>query len=163
MINIRHTENSDLTDVMRIYEHARAQMKINGNPNQWRDTYPPEALIIDDIKNKNSYVIKKDGVICGVFAFIIGVDPTYQRIEGQWKNNAPYGVIHRVASNGIMRGVFPACVKFCEAKISNLRVATHYDNKIMQHQIEKSGFEKCGIIYIEDGSPRIAYQKVIVS
>ena len=161
MINIRHTENSDLTDVMRISEYARAQMKINGNPNQWRDTYPTEALIIDDIKNKNSYVIEKDGVICGVFAFIIGDDPTYQRIEGQWKNNAPYGAIHRVASSGMMRGVFPACVKFCEAKISNLRVDTHFDNKIMQHQIEKSGFEKCGIIYIEDGSPRIAYQKVI--
>ena len=108
MINIRHTENNDLTDVMRIYEYARAQMKINGNPNQWRDTYPPEALIIDDIKNKNSYVIEKDGVICGVFAFIIGDDPTYQRIEGQWKNTAPYGAIHRVASNGMMRGVFPA-------------------------------------------------------
>ena len=146
---------------MRIYEYARAQMKINGNPNQWRDTYPPEALIIDDIKNKNSYVIEKDDVICGVFAFIIGDDPTYQRIEGQWKNNAPYGTIHRVASSGMMRGVFPVCVEFCEAKISNLRVDTHHDNKIMQHQIEKFGFEKCGIIYIEDGSPRIAYQKAI--
>ena len=163
MINIRHTENNDLTDVMRIYEYARAQMKINGNPNQWRDTYPPEALITDDIKNKNSYVIEKGGAICGVFAFIIGDDPTYQRIEGQWKNNAPYGAIHRVASSGMMRGVFPACAEFCEAKISNLRVDTHLDNKIMQHQIEKFGFEKCGIIYIEDGSPRIAYQKVIIS
>ena len=161
MIIIRHTKSSDLVNVMRIYEYARAQMKINGNHNQWRDTYPPETLIIDDIKNKNSYVIEKDGEICGVFAFIIGDDPTYQKIDGQWKNNAPYGAIHRVASSGMMRGIFSACVKFCEKKISNLRVDTHHDNKIMQHQIEKSGFEKCGIIYIEDGSPRIAYQKVI--
>ena len=161
MINIRPTQSSDSADVMHIYEYARAQMKINGNPNQWRDTYPPEALITNDIKNKNSYVIEKDGVICGVFAFIIGDDPTYQRIEGQWKNNAPYGAIHRVASSGTMRGVFPACVKFCEEKISNLRVDTHHDNKIMQHQIEKCGFEKCCIIYIKYGSPRIAYQKVI--
>ena len=27
----------------------------------------------------------------------------------------------------------------------------------MQKQIEKSGFKKCGTIYVEDGSPRIAY------
>lgn len=161
MINIRRTQSSDLTNIMHIYEYARE--KINGNPNQWRDTYPPEALIVNDIKNRNSYVIENDGAICGVFAFIIGDDPTYQKIEGQWKNNAPYGVIHRVASNGMMRGVFPACVKFCEEKISNIRVDTHSDNKIMQHQIEKNGFEKCGIIYVEDGSPRIAYHKVIVS
>ena len=146
---------------MRIYEYARAQMKINGNSSQWRDAYPLKTLIIDDIKNKNSYVIGKGGVIFGVFAFIIGDDSTYQWIEGEWKNNAPYGAIHRIASSGMMRGVFPACVKLCEEKISNLRVDTHHDNKIMQHQIEKSGFEKCGIIYIEDGSPRIAYQKVI--
>lgn len=30
----------------------------------------------------------------------------------------------------------------------------------MQHKIEKNGFTRCGIIYITDGSPRIAYQKV---
>ena len=159
MINIRHTGSNDLANVMRIYEHARAQMKTNGNSNQWRDACPPKTLIIDDIKN--SYVIGKGGVIFGVFAFIIGDDSTYQRIEGEWKNNAPYGSIHRIANNGMMRGVFPACVKFCEAKIFNLRVDTHHDNKLMRHQIEKSGFEKCGIIYIEDGSSRIAYQNVI--
>lgn len=163
MINIRHTESKDFANVMRIYEYARSQMKINGNPNQWRDTYPAETLIIDDIKNKNSYVIENDGVICGVFTFIIGDDPTYRRIEGQWKNNEHYGTIHRIASSGVMRGVFPVCLEFCEEKISNIRIDTHHDNKIMQHQIEKCGFEKCGIIYFKDGSPRIAYQKVIVS
>ena len=29
----------------------------------------------------------------------------------------------------------------------------------MQRVFEKNGFEKCGIIYVEDGSPRIAYQR----
>ena len=28
----------------------------------------------------------------------------------------------------------------------------------MQHLIERSGFTRCGIVYMEDGSPRIAYQ-----
>ena len=124
-------------------------MRINGNLNQWRDTYPPEALIIDDIKNKNSYVIEKDGVVCGVFAFIIGDDPTYQKIEGQWKNSAPYGAIHRVASSGMMRGVFPACVKFCEAKISNLRVDTHHDNKICSIKSKKAVLKSAALFTLK--------------
>ena len=161
---IRHTDMSDLADVMKIYAYAREQMKLNGNPNQWGNTRPAESAIINDIRNRNSYVIEKDGVICGVFAFIIGEDPTYKIIEGQWVNDTePYGAIHRVASGGIINGVFERCLEFCAERISNLRVDTHHDNKIMQHKIEKNGFVKCGIIYLEEGSPRIAYQKVIAN
>lgn len=135
-------------------------MKANGNPDQWRDTNPTEAVIISDIQNQNSYVMEQDGIICGVFTFIIGEDPTYQTIEGKWKRDGVYGAIHRVASGGRTRGIFRRCLQFCETKISNLRIDTHRDNQIMRHLIEKYGFERCGIIYIADGSPRIAYQKV---
>ena len=159
-IRIRHTETDDLSAVMRIYAHAREQMKANGNPNQWRDTHPAEEEIINDIKNRNSYVIECDGAICGVFAFVIGEEPTYQTIEGKWRYDGVYGTIHRIASGGVINGVFDLCLGFCETKISNIRIDTHRDNKIMQHLIEKNGFEVCGIIYVRDGSPRIAYQKV---
>ena len=30
----------------------------------------------------------------------------------------------------------------------------------MQHLIEKNGFVPCGIIHLEDGSPRLAYERV---
>lgn len=159
---IRHTELSELAGVMGIYEYARGQMKLSGNPNQWGDTKPARDVIRGDINNKNSYVIERDGVICGVFAFIIGDDPTYKIIDGEWINDGVYGTIHRIASNGTVRGVFGECLKFCETRIQNVRIDTHRDNKIMQHLIEKHGFEKCGTIYLEDGSPRIAYQKVII-
>lgn len=159
-MKIRYTKMDDLEAVMGIYAYAREQMKANGNPDQWRDTNPTEAVIISDIQNKNSYVMEQDGIICGVFTFIIGEDPTYQTIEGKWKRDGVYGAIHRVASGGRTRGIFQRCLQFCESKISNLRIDTHRDNQIMRHLIEKYGFERCGIIYIADGSPRIAYQKV---
>ena len=41
-----------------------------------------------------------------------------------------------------------------------VRADTHADNKIMQHLLEENGFTKCGIIHVEDGTPRIAYQKM---
>lgn len=159
-MKIRYTKMDDLKTVMDIYSYAREQMKASGNPDQWRDTNPTEAVIISDIQNKNSYVMEQDGIICGVFTFIIGKDPTYQTIEGQWKRDGIYGAIHRVASGGRAKGIFQHCLQFCETKISNLRIDTHRDNQIMRHLIEKYGFERCGIIYIADGSPRIAYQKV---
>ena len=31
----------------------------------------------------------------------------------------------------------------------------------MQHLLEKNGFTPCGIIYVANGTPRIAYQRVI--
>lgn len=40
-----------------------------------------------------------------------------------------------------------------------MRIDTHENNKVMQHLIKKNGFQECGIIYVEDGSPRIAYEK----
>ena len=36
----------------------------------------------------------------------------------------------------------------------------HADNKIMQHLLEKNGFARCGIIHVEDGTSRVAYQKL---
>ncbi len=158
-MRIRLTEAQDLDEIMFIYEYAREQMKISGNPHQWYDKLPTENTISDDIKNKNSYIIEKDGIICGVFTFIIGEEPNYKTIEGQWKNNDVYGTIHRIASSGKESGIFARCLKFCENKISNIRIDTHRDNKIMQHLIEKNGFYRCGIIHVQDGSPRIAYQK----
>lgn len=161
MLQIRSTKKNDFDAIMEIYRYAREFMRSNGNPNQWYDKFPEARTISNDIDCNNSYVIEENGIVYGVFAFIIGKEPTYQRIEGSWKNDEKYGTIHRIASNGQKNGIFDLCLKYCESKISNIRIDTHQDNKIMQHLIQKSGFERCGIIYVADGSPRIAYQKII--
>lgn len=160
LLHIRKTQLKDLKKVMEIYGYARERMRLSGNPNQWKDKHPAEEIIVNDIKNGNSYVYEREGEICGVFSFIIGEDPTYKVIDGQWLNDDKYGTIHRLASNGIAVGTFVKCLLFCESKITNIRIDTHEDNKIMIRLIESSGFTRCGIIHVADGSPRIAYQKV---
>ena len=136
-------------------------MKQTGNRNQWANKFPPESLIKEDIEKKQLYIIEKSGFICGVFAFIIGNDPTYSIIKnGEWLSYEKYGTVHRIASNGKSKGIFNEIITFCESKISHLRIDTHKDNKIMQHLIEKNGFHKCGIIYVADGTPRLAYEKI---
>ncbi|WZL78256.1 hypothetical protein QBE55_12145 [Eubacteriales bacterium mix99] len=63
-----------------------------------------------------------------------------------------------IRCDGILRGVFRCCFDFCRKRACNIRMDTHSDNLTMQHVVEKDGFERCGIIYEKDGSPRIAYQ-----
>ena len=45
-------------------------------------------------------------------------------------------------------------------RVANIRVDTHRDNHTMQHLVQKHGFQKCGVIYLKNGSPRLAYHYV---
>jgi RimJ/RimL family protein N-acetyltransferase len=155
---IRKSTPEDVADIMRIYDSARRFMRSRGNPTQWSGGYPSEALVQQDIARGVSYVGQRTGQILFVFAFILGEDSTYRVIEGSWLNDAPYGTIHRLASAGVITGVFERCVAFCLQQIDNIRVDTHADNLPMQHAILRAGFSQCGIIYVADGTPRIAYQ-----
>lgn len=161
---VRKTRKSDLPIILEIYEYARQFMRKTGNPNQWGDSYPEEALLIGDIEREESYVIvDEDDYIFGTFLLKGGDDPTYAYIEdGSWPNDKPYKTIHRIASNGEEKGILKACVDFAFTQIDSLRIDTHADNIVMQNAITKVGFERCGIIYVEDGSPRIAYQLELV-
>ncbi len=98
----------------------------------------------------------------GYFALIPGIEKTYLKIEGgRWiDNDASYCTIHRLGSTKASRGVARACFEWSWDQCHNLRIDTHEDNGIMRHCIEKFGFAYCGVIRLEDGSPRLAYQKV---
>ena len=90
--------------------------------------------------------------------FIIGDDPTYQVIDGAWLSDAPYAAIHRVAGDGLTRGVFHECVEYAKARWASLRIDTHRDNLPMQRHILREGFVYCGVIRTRDGTERLAYQ-----
>ncbi len=167
-MNIRKAKTDDLPQIRPIYDVAKAYMNTSGNPNQWAVGYPPEEYLQQDIKLSRLYVCEENGRLCGVFMLSMEEDPTYHYIDGAWFNDEPYGVIHRIASDGTRKGIFSTVLEFCKEKmkeqnITNLRIDTHADNKTMQHLVEKYGFKCCGTIYLENGSPRRAYQLVLVS
>ena len=97
--------------------------------------------------------------ILAYFALLPSPEPTYARIEGAWLTDEPYGVIHRMASYPDVHGVFDAVIDFASAHYPHLRIDTHRDNRIMRHLIEKHGFTYCGIIWLEDGTERLAYER----
>ena len=157
----RGANRFELDQIMEVYARARALMAQNGNPTQWGDNYPSRQLIEEDILSNRLFVCVINGELEAVFAFILGEDPTYKKIEdGQWLANGPYGTLHRLASAGHRPGVARMVIEWCLEHCESLRADTHADNKIMQHVLESNGFSRCGIIHVADGSPRIAYQKL---
>ena len=162
-MKIRKSTAADLPRMLEIYAYAREFMAATGNPHQWGDAKNPQLEVLEqDIEDGVGYVMEHDDRIVGAFAFIIGEDETYGYIEdGAWLNDEPYGTIHRIAGDGSTKGVLKTAVGFGAEMIGNLRIDTHHDNVVMQSAIKKCGFEECGVIYVADGSPRIAYQKIV--
>lgn len=158
-MNIRKTTEADVPRLMEIFDAARAFMRRSGNATQWSGGYPSADVIAADIRRGASHVVIGDsGCIVGTFAFIIGVDPTYAAIDGAWPDDAPYGTIHRIASDGSARGVADACLAYCRTLIATIRIDTHADNHPMLAWIRRSGFRYCGVIRLADGAPRLAFQ-----
>ena len=165
MLTIRKTTEKDMDTLLSIYAKARLFMKENGNANQWASkNWPPEELLRQDISEGNSYVCLSDGRIVGTFYFISGkdIEPTYRTIyDGAWTDDSAYGVIHRIASDGTVRGIGQFCMEWAFGQCHHLRIDTHPDNTVMQNLLKKCGFVRCGTIYVtEDPYPRFAYEKV---
>lgn len=159
---IRLAKRDDLSQIQAVYTAARHFMAATGNPNQWTDGYPSSELLLEDISKGQLYVEETDGVIHAAFVLALGEDATYGYIEdGKWLSDAAYATVHRLASDGSVPGVFGRCIAFCCNRNPHLRLDTHRDNAVMQQLAEKEGFRRCGIIYLANGSPRIAYEKLV--
>jgi RimJ/RimL family protein N-acetyltransferase len=160
-MKIRRTRESDVDEIMKIYAKAREFMRQTGNPDQWSDNYPSRELIASDIDKKSSYVLLENNEIIATFFFAVGIEPTYKEIhEGMWLNNDEYGTIHRVAVKYQGRNIFGQVLEYCSSLINNIRIDTHRDNIPMQTALMKNGFIRCGIIYLENGDERFAFQRM---
>ena len=160
---IRPANIKDLNKIMAVLDAAREIMRSDGNKGQWINGYPDESVILKDIKYKNGYVVEDEKGIIAYFAFIPSPEPTYAKIyNGSWLNDTlPYHVVHRIASLPDVHGIFQSVMEFCFANEHNIRIDTHRDNRIMQHNIQKHGFTYCGIILLANGDERLAYQKIV--
>lgn len=161
-MEIRKSKATDLDTILSLYQKARTFMAENGNPTQWGTTSPSKELVEQDIANGDSYVCEENGLVIAVFYYKFGNDATYSKIyNGQWLNDAPYGVVHRITSDGTIKGIASFCLGWALSQCKNLRIDTHENNTIMQHMLLKNNFQYCGIIHIEDGSERMAYQSQV--
>ena len=99
MLTIRRAAAADQPQLMAIYRTAQEYMLQTGNPTQWGRSYPSPELIRSDIAQGICRVLSDEAGIHGVFALLDTPEPTYSRIEGAWRNDAPYLTIHRLAGD----------------------------------------------------------------
>ena len=168
---IRKTTILDTGEVMPIFEEARRTIAALGI-DQWQNGYPSEEVILADIAKDQSYLCEIDGRACGTFAMLTDGEPTYDKIyDGHWltgDDSRDYIAIHRVAISVSSRGsglsgkIIGYAADFAKKKgRKSLRIDTHRGNAVMRRMLEKNGFQYCGIIYLENGDERVAYEKVL--
>lgn len=165
-MEFRKTDIIDINQVMNIIKQAQTYFKHQGI-DQWQNNYPNTEIIRKDIENNYSYVLVKEQNIVATAAISFDGEKTYNHIyDGQWITNDDYAVIHRIAvdsnykglglSSEIIKNVEMLCLN---RGIHSIKVDTHEENLSMQKMLKKNEFEYCGIIYLEEGSKRIAFEK----
>ena len=144
-------------------EDARSYHKSLGFE-QWHPCYPALQTIRDDIAQKIGFVFVDRYDIVGYCCIIIGDEPAYHEINGTWKTDRPYAVVHRMAfrssarGGGLSREAIELIKEFCFSNhIDAIRVDTQNENKVMQHILAREGFTYCGLVQF-DGGPKLAYE-----
>lgn len=152
---IRHTTEADIGTVMAMYDHSRSLMRADGNTTQWTG-YPTENDLRRDMELGVSYMI--DNV--GTFSLVPGEDPYYGFIDhGRWIDTVtPYSTLHRLAKAPGAKGVADCAFAFAKKNCDHIRIDTHESNHAMRHLAEREGFVECGTVYMDDGTPRVAYE-----
>lgn len=156
---IRPTQPEDIGTVLAMYDHSRSLMRAAGNTVQW-DGYPTADDVQADIAAGTSRLVLSDGSPVGTFALVSGIEPTYTFIDhGRWIDTAtPYVTIHRVAKSPEGHGIAHLAFQMAKQQFTHLRADTYRDNHLMLHLLSKEDFVECGTIYMDDGSPRQAFE-----
>lgn len=149
---------SDIIDMGREFQREQGFV-------QWTDDYPNKNTIYNDIKSRKGYVLKVKGVIAGYMCIDFDGEPAYEDIQGKWRTEGAYAVVHRMAFDNSLRGMgltgtaFKLIEELCvQNDVRTIRVDTDFPNERMQHILQKNGFEKCGTIIFQ-GSGKLAYDK----
>lgn len=157
-MQIRKATKKDIPTMREIFNYGREVQLQTGNLNQWNMGYPTDEVILEDIQQRAAHICTDDeGNIIGVFSVFTDPDPTYKNIDGAWLNEKPYATIHRIATNGQVKGTGQYCIEWVQNQYDDVRIDTHEDNEQMKHIVRKLGFEYCGVISLENGDPRNAY------
>ncbi|MGI6085400.1 MAG: GNAT family N-acetyltransferase [Acetivibrionales bacterium] len=167
-MTFRNATTEDLNKIMVIIRKAQQYLREKG-VDQWQGNYPNEDIIRADINKNIGYILEKDNDIIATVAVSFNDEKTYDKIyNGSWITNNEYAVIHRIAVDNKYKGkrvsslIIAKVEDMCISKgIRSIKVDTHRKNESMQKMLSYNGFKYCGIIYLEDGSERFAYEKVI--
>lgn len=166
---IRKATMTDIPSIMEIIHQAQNSMKNDGFE-QWTEGYPGEEVFRRDIEKENCYVLLDGEKVQATGTLCVEKDPNYEKIEeGSWNTGEPYGTVHRLAvaeearEKGFAGMLYDYMERLCrEENMAAMRIDTHRENRKMQSWIRKQGFQFCGIVQVEDGTKRDAFDKPLM-
>ena len=158
----------NLNDIINIIKQAQDYFKEHGI-NQWQDNYPNFETVKKDIINRNGYVLLKNNIIVGTVVVSFDGEKNYESIySGKWVRDDAFAVIHRIAIDSKFKGqglsseIIKNIENICLSQgVHSIRIDTHKENISMQKMLSKNNFTYCGIIYLEDKSVRLAFEKIL--
>lgn len=167
-MEFRKAVQADKYRIMEIIQKAQEYFKNNGI-DQWQDGYPNYKTLEEDIENGHGYVLSKHNIIVATVALIFDGEETYDSIyDGRWLSDGQYTTIHRVGVDPNYKGSGLASIMLKDIEklslkkgIRSIKADTHQDNMPMVRFLEKNEFKPCGKIYLNDGSKRIAFEKIL--
>lgn len=168
-MKVRPAKKDDLDDIMSVVHRLQKEYFEKNEIPQWQNGYPSRETFLKDIEDRSLFVMYLGECLIGFASIKYAAEPTYSVIEnGNWEKDDSYLVIHRFGINpdwhkmGMGTTLIAIADKICEANsISSIRADTHEKNAGMIALLEKSGFKKRGIIHLENGDPRLAFEKNI--
>lgn len=166
-MDFRKAAAADINQIMEIIRQAQEYLRMKGI-DQWQNNYPDTCVIRNDIEGGNGYVLDDGRIITGTVSVFFGGEETYNYIEGKWLSDNDYAAVHRIAVRKEYKGKGLASVMLeniehmCLDKgIHSIKIDTHEKNIPMRKLLQKNGFTYCGVIYLKDGSRRMAFEKLI--
>lgn len=167
-MKIRLAEQTDVLEILTIFTQTRAYFKAQ-NIDQWQGDYPGIPDILKDIELKQCYVAVEKDVIIGVIVLSLQAEGSYETLMGgSWNSQEPYTVIHRLAINNDYQGRGTSLELLAYADELTLahgreviRTDTHLANDGMRYILTKTGYRYTGRLFLDDGSPRIGYDKLL--
>ncbi len=163
MVSMRLVQPEEAPLGAAFIEDARQHQREQGFF-QWADNSPNIEDVKKDIALGRGYFLTHNGEPFGYFMVDFGGDPHYAYINGAWQTDGPYAVIHRVAFSKDGRGkgasaeMFRLVRELCTTRgICAIRIDTGFDNKKMQHILDREGFIRCGVVRLPAGE-RYAYE-----
>ena len=139
---------------------------------QWSDNYPGWEDVQEDMARGEGFVMTHGEQVAAYFCLQLRDDPYYAALtDGKWRQDVPYGVIHRSVVGAEYRGtgmsdrMLEAAEELVrKAGRCDLRVDTHRHNEAMKALLTRRGFQYRGNILIDAGGHdprRQAFEKVL--
>ena len=83
-MKVRPASRPDIPAILGCVRRIKNEYFEAKNIAQWGEGYPSREIFAEDVDKKALYVMYMGEVLVGFGSFIIGTDPTYSEIEGEW-------------------------------------------------------------------------------